>query len=130
MLNSIPGDSGLHYADHVSGSGVALFDRVCEMDLEGIVAKHATAPYLTYHVISTWYKIKNPRHPRWRAVTSCSSVSGIANRFRAGTAVTWRLRGQSYMASCAIEYTSGESKILIVTPDWWAGGVRVVITPQ
>jgi hypothetical protein len=52
----------LHYADHVSSFGVALFERVCEMDLEGIVAKHATAPYLSYHAISTWYKIKNPRY--------------------------------------------------------------------
>lgn len=59
VLNSRRSDSGLHYADHVSGSGVALFDRVCEMDLEGIVAKHATGPYLNYHGISTWYKIKN-----------------------------------------------------------------------
>ena len=31
-------------------------------DLEGIVAKHATAPYLSYHAISTWYKIKNARY--------------------------------------------------------------------
>jgi ATP-dependent DNA ligase len=38
----------------VSGSGVTLFDRVCEMDLEGIVAKQATSPYLSYHAISTW----------------------------------------------------------------------------
>jgi len=32
------------------------------MDLEGIVAKHKTAPYLSYHAISTWYKIKNPSY--------------------------------------------------------------------
>jgi hypothetical protein len=32
------------------------------MDLEGIVAKHAIAPYLSYHAISTWYKIKNPSY--------------------------------------------------------------------
>jgi bifunctional non-homologous end joining protein LigD len=62
VLNPRGNDSGLHYADHVSGSGVALFDRVCEMDLEGIVAKHATAPYLSYHAISTWYEIMNPRY--------------------------------------------------------------------
>jgi bifunctional non-homologous end joining protein LigD len=62
VLNPRGNDSGLHYADHVSGSGVALFDRVREMDLEGIVAKHATAPYLSYHAISTWYEIMNPRY--------------------------------------------------------------------
>jgi ATP-dependent DNA ligase len=64
VLNARRNDSGLHYADHVSGSGVALFERVCDIDLEGIVAKHATAPYLTYHAISTWYKIKNARYSR------------------------------------------------------------------
>jgi bifunctional non-homologous end joining protein LigD len=62
VLNSRRSESGVHYADHVTGSGVALFDRICEMDLEGIVAKHATAPYLSYHAISTWYKIKNVRY--------------------------------------------------------------------
>jgi ATP-dependent DNA ligase len=36
--------------------GIALFKRVCEMDLEGIVAKHAFGPYT---VETTWFKIKN-----------------------------------------------------------------------
>jgi bifunctional non-homologous end joining protein LigD len=62
VLNSRIPTSPLHYADDVSGSGVALYERVCDMDLEGIVAKHKTAPYLSYHAISTWYKIKNPRY--------------------------------------------------------------------
>jgi bifunctional non-homologous end joining protein LigD len=62
VLNSRTTTSALQYADDVSGSGVALYERVCEMDLEGIVAKHKTAPYLSYHAISTWYKIKNPRY--------------------------------------------------------------------
>lgn len=33
------------YADHIEGSGVALFEKCCELDLEGIVAKHNHAPY-------------------------------------------------------------------------------------
>jgi ATP-dependent DNA ligase len=37
--------------------GTALFQRVCEMDLEGIVAKHSLAPYTTER--TTWFKIKN-----------------------------------------------------------------------
>ena len=28
----------LRYVDHVEGSGIALFERICELDLEGIVA--------------------------------------------------------------------------------------------
>ena len=62
VLTSRHTTSALHYADHVSGSGAALYQQVCEMDLEGIVAKHQAAPYLSYHAISTWYKIKNPRY--------------------------------------------------------------------
>jgi bifunctional non-homologous end joining protein LigD len=62
VLHSRPPTSAVQYADHVSGSGIALYERVCEMDLEGIVAKHTTAPYLSYHAISAWYKIKNPRY--------------------------------------------------------------------
>src|SRR5437667_10554030 len=30
----------LRYAEHVEDSGTALFQRICELDLEGIVAKH------------------------------------------------------------------------------------------
>src|SRR5881398_380989 len=49
----------LRYADHVDGSGTALFERVCELDLEGIVAKQKSAPYVTEREHSTWFKILN-----------------------------------------------------------------------
>jgi bifunctional non-homologous end joining protein LigD len=49
--------SRMRYADHVEREGIALFKRVCEMDLEGIVAKHSLAPYTTER--TTWFKIKN-----------------------------------------------------------------------
>jgi ATP-dependent DNA ligase len=39
--------------------GTALFQRVCEMDLEGIVAKHSFGNYVTEHERTTWFKIKN-----------------------------------------------------------------------
>jgi len=38
---------------------MALFQRVCELDLEGIVAKHKPAPYVTEREHSTWFKILN-----------------------------------------------------------------------
>ena len=50
--------SRMLYADHVERHGMALFQRVCEMDLEGIVAKHSFGPYSEE---TTWFKIKN-RH--------------------------------------------------------------------
>ena len=46
----------MRYVDHVEQHGTALFQRVCEMDLEGIVAKHSLAPYTTD---TTWFKITN-----------------------------------------------------------------------
>src|SRR5947208_190545 len=49
----------LRYAEHVDGSGTALFQRVCDLDLEGIVAKHKSAPYVAERESSTWYKILN-----------------------------------------------------------------------
>jgi len=38
------------FADHIHESGIALFEKACELDLEGIVAKHQRAP---------WFKIRN-----------------------------------------------------------------------
>ena len=51
--------SRMHYVDHLHEHGTALFQRVCEMDLEGIVAKHAYGPYVTETQRTTWFKIKN-----------------------------------------------------------------------
>src|SRR5215471_5708755 len=49
----------LRYVDHVDSSGKALFERVCELDLEGIVAKHKSGPYVTDRGSTTWFKILN-----------------------------------------------------------------------
>ena len=38
---------------------MALFEQVCARDLEGIVAKHKSAPYVTEREQSTWFKILN-----------------------------------------------------------------------
>lgn len=51
--------SRLQYVDHIHEQGTALFQRVCEMDLEGIVAKHSHSPYVTEPQKTTWIKIKN-----------------------------------------------------------------------
>src|SRR5207253_5445308 len=49
----------LKYTEYIDGCGTALFKRVCELDLEGIVAKHKSAPYVTEREQSTWVKILN-----------------------------------------------------------------------
>ena len=59
LLKSLPALSPLRYAEQVDGCGTELFQRVCELDLEGIVAKHATAPYVSAREETTWLKILN-----------------------------------------------------------------------
>jgi len=59
LLDRVPASSPMKYVDHVDGSGTALFQRVCELDLEGIVAKHRLGPYVTELETSTWVKILN-----------------------------------------------------------------------
>ena len=44
LMSKVP-ESRMRYADHVEQHGTALFQRVCETDLEGIVAKYSLAPY-------------------------------------------------------------------------------------
>jgi hypothetical protein len=49
----------------MSKAGVALCERVCELDLEEIVAKKRHAPYVTDREQSTWYKIATGDIRRW-----------------------------------------------------------------
>jgi bifunctional non-homologous end joining protein LigD len=55
-------ESGLQYVDHVEESGTELFHLVCELDLEGIVAKPKHSPYEGQKTRTSWYKIKNRRY--------------------------------------------------------------------
>jgi ATP-dependent DNA ligase len=52
-------DAPLKYTEYIDGQGMGLFQRVCELDLEGIVAKHKFGPYVTEREQSTWFKILN-----------------------------------------------------------------------
>ena len=55
-------DSLLKCTEYIDGCGTALFQRVCELDLEGIVAKQKSAPYVTEREQSTWFKILNRKY--------------------------------------------------------------------
>ena len=52
-------DSLLKYTEYIDGCGTVLFERICELDLEGVVAKQKFGPYVTEREHSTWYKILN-----------------------------------------------------------------------
>jgi bifunctional non-homologous end joining protein LigD len=58
------GISPILCADHIEASGIALFEKACELDLEGIVAKHKHSPYAP-ETESTWLKIRNPSYSQW-----------------------------------------------------------------
>jgi bifunctional non-homologous end joining protein LigD len=59
LLFGLTSASRLRYADHVDQYGRAPFQRVCKMDLEGIVAKHSCGPYVEDRERTTWFKIRN-----------------------------------------------------------------------
>ncbi len=50
------GDPRLLYVDHIEERGVALFEKICDMDLEGITAKRKKG---LYREGTRWLKIKN-----------------------------------------------------------------------
>lgn len=64
LLRSASKNSRLQYADHVAKFGSALFERVCDLDIEGIVAKYKYGRYETDRELSTWFKIRNKPIPR------------------------------------------------------------------
>src|SRR5438309_10039901 len=83
LLARSPANSWLKYTDHVD-TGMALFQRVCELDLEGIVAKQKFGPYVTEREQSTWFKILNREYSQMQGREDCLSVSDIRSLLRVG----------------------------------------------
>ena len=69
----------LLYCDHIDGHGEGLFRLACENDLEGIVAKGKSEPYLSEH--ARWLKIRNHDYSQWvgREELSNASAGAILN---------------------------------------------------
>jgi len=59
------GSPRLLYAEYIIGTWTALFERVCDLDLEGIVAKHRDGHYTSEAEASTWFKIRNRSYSQW-----------------------------------------------------------------
>jgi bifunctional non-homologous end joining protein LigD len=53
------------YCSHIERDGEELFRLACEHDLEGIVAKHKSGPYLGGREGTTWFKIRNRSYSQW-----------------------------------------------------------------
>jgi ATP-dependent DNA ligase len=60
----VHGHDGILYAAHIERRGVDLYRAICQKDLEGIVAKHRNAPYVTRR--ATWFKVLNPDYTQKR----------------------------------------------------------------
>ena len=60
----VRGRAGFLYAEHVPVEGKDLYQVICRENLEGIVAKHHLAPYVTSP--PTWFKVLNPDYTQKR----------------------------------------------------------------
>jgi bifunctional non-homologous end joining protein LigD len=58
LKSVIPQQSPLRYSDHVERNGEALFQKIKQRGLEGIVAKQASSPYREDNRGAAWLKIK------------------------------------------------------------------------
>jgi bifunctional non-homologous end joining protein LigD len=65
LLNGCGFDARIQYVDYVDGVGIPLFEQICRLDLEGIVAKQKYAPYVTDREQSSWFKIRNSNYSQW-----------------------------------------------------------------
>ena len=54
--------SRLLYSGHLAEDGSRLFEKICSMDLEGIVAKPACSSYHLFRNRPAWMKIENPMY--------------------------------------------------------------------
>jgi bifunctional non-homologous end joining protein LigD len=52
----------LLYVNHIVGEGKWLFQKACELDLEGVVAKQQDGRYVGEREQSTWWKVRNPNY--------------------------------------------------------------------
>ncbi len=69
LASLVRGIPHVHYVEHLEAHGEALFGEVCELDLEGIVAKQADSPYKVGRQ-ATWLKMKNQGYSRPEALRS------------------------------------------------------------
>lgn len=60
----VSGRTGFLYAEHIAATGNDLYQAICREDLEGIVAKHKLAPYVTSP--ATWFKVLNADYKQKR----------------------------------------------------------------
>jgi bifunctional non-homologous end joining protein LigD len=107
ILSSVPKHSRVRYLGHVDERGIALFNLICQRDLEGIVAKLKHGHYVAGKEQSTWYKIRN------RADRRIGQIESTARVQRHLGIIGWSLksakRGQLWHASLVSDCKSGDT---------------------
>jgi hypothetical protein len=88
LLAKAPLDSRLRYADHVDRYGKALFQRVCKLDVEGIVAKKNVARTSPTERAAPGSRFATGNIRRWPAVKKYLNVNGNRSQSRVGTHVS------------------------------------------
>jgi bifunctional non-homologous end joining protein LigD len=68
------------YVDHIEKHGLRLFEKVCDLDLEGIVAKRMNSVYRPIgRPNRDWIKIKNPHYSQVEGRDNLFNRSQIVN---------------------------------------------------
>lgn len=57
LMQALPEDSRIHFSEHFTESGDAVWEKACQMGLEGIISKDLTAPYEEKRS-KAWVKVK------------------------------------------------------------------------
>ena len=108
--------SRMQYVEYVEQHGKALFEKVCKLDLEGIVAKHSHGPYLTEPQQTTWFKIRNrnysqmegreklfDREPHKEPAPGCMAVIWLVRKW------SKNMQFENQLGNCTIEYAASWS---------------------
>lgn len=90
-LGDLPGGR-VRYTDHLQGQGEALRTRLCEMGLEGLIAKRAQGTYQSRRS-RDWLKLKCARHDEF-VVGGYTPPSGTREMFGALLLGAWSAQGQ------------------------------------
>jgi hypothetical protein len=86
----------MRYVDHIEQNGTALFQRVCEMDLEGIVAKHRIwvavilgikilgKPFQVVEVLLRYLTCPNRSQASAGSISYCGGIVAVGGAFVGG----------------------------------------------
>lgn len=100
----------LRYSDHIIGSGKKIFQKMCEMSLEGIVSKDANSPYLQRRA-KNWQKIKCIKRQEF-VIGGYTTPGGARKYFGALLLGTYQNKKLIYNGNVGTGFTEKSSKAI------------------